>query len=85
MSLYEAQNQAAVFVVELWIQFNTSDASVRYYNMHFIQICYASAPDTVLTFFLAVLRIIRWARSIVLDNVMKKLLGVEKAFEGIAK
>ena len=70
-------------VMELWLHYNTSDASVRYYNMHFLQFCHASAPDTVVAFLMAVLGIMRWAKSVFLDDIAKKLLGVWKASQSI--
>ena len=66
-------------VMELWVYYNTSKASVRYHNMHFLQICHASSLDTVVAFFLAVLHIMRWVDSTVLDDIAQKLLGMWKA------
>ena len=66
-------------VTELWVRYDTVDVSVRYYNIKFLQICHASAPDTVVVFFLAVLRIMRWVKSTFLDDIAKKLLGVWQA------
>ena len=65
-------------VMELWVHYNTSDASVRYYNMHFLRICHASSLDTVVAFFLTVLHIMRWVKSDVLDDIADKLLKVWK-------
>lgn len=70
-------------VMELWVHYNTSDASVRYYKIHFLQICHASAFNTVVEFFLAVLRIMRWAKLTLLDDVAEKLLGVWKSYQNI--
>lgn len=66
-------------VMELWVHYNTSDASVRYYNMHFFKFCHASSLDTVVAFFLVILRIMRWVISPVLDDIAEKLLRVWKA------
>ena len=70
-------------VMELWVHYNISDASVRYYKIRFLQICHASAFNTVVEFFLAVLRIMRWAKSIFLDDIADKLLGVWKSYQDV--
>lgn len=70
-------------VMELWVHYNTSDASVRYFKIHFLQICHASAFNTVVEFFLAVLRIMRWAKLTLLDDIAEKLSGVWKSYQNI--
>ncbi|KAI4148690.1 MAG: hypothetical protein LQ340_004988 [Diploschistes diacapsis] len=70
-------------VMELWVHYNTSDTGIRYYNMHFLQVGHASSPDTVVAFFLTVLRIMRWVKSPVLDGIADMLLGVWKASSDI--
>ena len=70
-------------VMELWVHYNTFDPSVRYYNMHFFQSCHASSLDTVVAFFLVVLRIMRWVKSHVLDDIAEKLLRVWKATQDV--
>ncbi|KAL8726714.1 MAG: hypothetical protein Q9166_006541 [cf. Caloplaca sp. 2 TL-2023] len=70
-------------VMELWVHYNTSDGSVRYYKIHFLQICHASALHLVVEFFLAVLRIMRWARSTFLEDIAGKLLGLWKTSQEI--
>ena len=70
-------------VIQLWVHYNTSCEGVRYYNMRFLQICHASALDTMVTFLLAILRIMRWAKSVLLDELVQKLLRVWKASQSI--
>ena len=68
-------------VLELWVHYNTSDAAVRYYKVHFLKIGHASALNTVVEFFLVVLRIMRWAQSIFLDDIAEKLLSLWKSHQ----
>lgn len=71
-------------VMELWVHHITSDASVRYYKIHFLKICHASAFDMVVEFFLTVLCIMRWAKSIFLDDIAEKLLRVWESYQNVA-
>ena len=70
-------------VIELWVHYSTSDANVRYYHTHFLQICHASAFTTVVEFLLAVLRIMQWAKTSLLNDLTKQLLGVWKNYQDV--
>lgn len=63
-------------VLELWLHYNIFKGSARCYKIHQIQNCHAAAFHTVVDFFLAVLRIMRWSKLTLLDNVANKLLRV---------
>lgn len=69
-------------VLELWVHYNTSDAGVRYSKSQFLQVGHASAFNTVVEFLLAVLHIMRWAKSIFLNDIAEKLLSVWKTNQG---
>lgn len=70
-------------IMKLWLHHSPSGVSVKYYTMHFLQVCHASAPDMEVTFLTALLRIMRWAKSIFLDDIAEKLLRVSKTFPSV--
>ena len=70
-------------IMELWVHYTTSmqdsTQDARFYNMHLLQICHASCPNTVREFFMAVEGVMIWASSELLNDVAKQLYLVWKA------
>lgn len=70
-------------ILELWVHYTTSmqdpTQDARFCNMHLLQICHASCPNTVWRFFMAVEGVMIWASSEPLNHVAKQLFLVWKA------
>ena len=65
--------------INFWVHYITWVQDVPFYNMHLLAQCHATLRHTVKAFFIALLGVMGWASTELLDDIVAQLLLVWKA------
>ncbi|KAL8943667.1 MAG: hypothetical protein Q9211_000902 [Gyalolechia sp. 1 TL-2023] len=64
---------------ELWVHYTTSQEGVHMYNMNILKICHASLPEDVTEFLVMVDKVMSWASTDLVNDIVEQLVWLEEA------